>query len=255
MIPAMGDHGMTSPAERAAFDSALDAAAASIGLSLDGRHRDLMWTHFQAVVETNRKFNLTRITSPTDAAVKHYADSLALLAAPGIDRNRPLRVLDLGTGAGFPAIPLAVICEAWRVTAIDGTGKKARFLAESVAALGLGNVVARQARAADLAKVGSDSFDLVLLRAVGKLADGLAEVRTLAKVGAEVVFYKTANISEEELADGLQAADSVGFEALPLADVVLSSSDGPLHRRFVRYRRLACQPSKRRASRARDAGS
>lgn len=250
-MPDRGQPEPLSSSDHEAFDAGFVAAASSAGLAADDGQRQHMWGHFQLVVETNSRFNLTRITSPTDAAVKHYADSVSLLAVSGIDRSRPWRILDVGTGAGFPAIPLAIMCDAWRVTAIDGTGKKARFVADAVAALGLSNVQARHARAADLAKVGSDSFDFVLLRAVGRLAEGLAEVRTLARIGAEVVFYKTANISDDELADGLRAADTFGFEALPLADVVLTSPDGPLHRRFVRYRRLPMREPKRRSSRSR----
>lgn len=240
-----------SAKDQAAFDTAFVAAAVSAGLGANETQRGRMWAHFQLVLEANKRFNLTRIISSTDAAVKHYADSMSFLVVDGVDRTRPIRVLDVGTGAGFPAVPLAIMCDAWRVTAIDGTGKKARFVADAVATLGLSNVQARHARAADLAKVGSDSFDFVLLRAVGRLADGLAEVRTLARIGAEVVFYKTANISDDELADGLRAADTFGFEALPLADVVLTSPDGPLHRRFVRYRRLPMREPKRRSSRSR----
>jgi 16S rRNA (guanine527-N7)-methyltransferase len=245
MIPEMADQQTASQTDREAFEGALMASAASLGLVAHAAQRETMWAHFQRVVEANRGFNLTRIISPADAAVKHYADSLSLLVVPGIDATRPLRVLDVGTGAGFPAVPLAIVCDAWRMTAIDGTGKKARFVADVIAGLGLANVQSRHARAADLARVGSDSFDLVLLRAVGRLADGLAEVRSLPRVGAEVVFFKTANISEEELADGLQAADMFGFEALPLADVILTSADGPLHRRFVRYQRLPSQERRR----------
>ncbi len=251
MIWAMTDDGTAITLQRSAFEDALTNATASLGLAIGDAQREKMWTHFQLVVETNRRFNLTRITAPTDAAVKHYADSLALLALSGIDPARRWRVLDVGTGAGFPAIPLAIVCDAWRLTAIDGTGKKARFVADAIAGLGLANVQARQARAVDLAKVGGDSFDLVLLRAVGKLAEGLAEVRPLAKIGAEVAFYKTANISDEELAEGLNAADALGFRALPLADVVLTSGNGPLHRRFVRYQRLPSQHSRRGGHKAR----
>lgn len=235
----MAQQDATPSAGREAFEEALIAAAASIGLDVSETQRERMWAHFQIVVATNREFNLTRITSPAHAAVKHYADSLSLLALPGMARARPLRVVDVGTGAGFPAVPLAIVCEAWRVTAIDGTGKKARFVADAVSALRLANAQARHCRAADLAaRLGRESFDLVLLRAVGTLAGGLAEVHSLAKIGAEVVFYKTGNITETELADGLQAADALGFRALPLEDIVLRSADGPLHRRFVRYQRL-----------------
>jgi len=146
---------------REVFSTALTNAAGALGLRLEEHHLARMWRHFELVVEANRRFNLTRITAPADAALKHYADSLALLATRWVDSDRPLSVLDVGTGAGFPAVPLAIVCERWGVMAIDGTGKKARFVAEAAAVLGLANLEARHTRAADLARAAGRSVNAV----------------------------------------------------------------------------------------------
>jgi 16S rRNA (guanine527-N7)-methyltransferase len=220
-------------ADRAQFDAALMAALKPLGLDLDRRHMDLMRRHFERVVEANRRFNLTRITTPAEAAVKHYADSLSLLALPGIGRNRKLTLLDVGTGAGFPAVPLAVVCPAWRITAIDGAGKKVRFVAETVGALGLKNIEARHARAADLAKELPGRFDLVVLRAVTKLAAGLAEVKPLIRSGGRIVFYKTATMFVEELEAGRRKAESLGLKMCTPVDIVVPAGSEDLHRRFI----------------------
>ena len=115
--------------DRQAFEEALLAACSAIRLSLTEPQRELMLAHYRRVVEANRHFNLTRITSPADAAVKHYVDSLTLMASPWVEADRSLTVVDVGTGAGFPAVPLAIMCPQWQILAIDGTGKKARFVA------------------------------------------------------------------------------------------------------------------------------
>lgn len=219
--------------DRSEFATALTAATAPMGLQPDVAQESAMWSHFERMVEANRRFNLTRITTPADAAAKHYADSLSLLAVPGIERGRPLAVLDVGTGAGFPAIPLAVCCPAWRVTAIDGTAKKVRFVAECAEGLKLANLVARHARAADLVASMPSRFDLVLLRAVTKVNPGLVEVQPLVKPGGRIVFYKTATMEADELAAGRNQAAFLRLNMLDPFDIDIPAPDGPLHRRFI----------------------
>jgi len=210
-----------------------------MGLRVDRAQRIIMWAHFQYVLEANRQFNLTRITTPVDAAVKHYADSLSLLCVPGIHAAGPLAVLDVGTGAGFPAVPLAILCREWQIIAIDGTAKKVRFVAETVAALGLANVEARQVRAADLGRQVGGTFDLVVLRAVAKLAAGLDEVHGVVRPGGEVILYKTAGIARDELAQGDRTARNLGLQPLDPVDVSVPSPEGAILRRFIRYGRPA----------------
>jgi 16S rRNA (guanine527-N7)-methyltransferase len=196
-----------------------------------------MWRHFTLVVEANRQFNLTRITTPVDAAVKHYADSLTLLTTGWADRDAALAVLDVGTGAGFPAVPLASACPNWRVTAIDGTGKKARFVGEAAGALGLTNLTAVHARAADLARRGESTFDLILMRAVTQIAPGIEEIHSLLTATGAVVFYKSGTISKEELAAGAAEAQRRELSGVSIHTLQLPSPDGPLERRLMRYGR------------------
>jgi len=217
------------------FDVALRDATAAIGLHIGEPQRLLMWSHFGRVVEASRRFNLTRITDPVDAAVKHYTDSLALLACPGYDADRPMTVLDVGTGAGYPAVPLAIVCESWRVTAIDGTGKKARFVSQAAAALGLDHLTARQVRAGDLIRQSTTRFDLILLRAVGRIDAGLRQVYQLVEPGGSIVFYKTPGMDGEELKQGFEFARSVGLVQKPHFDLMLTLQDETIPRRLVRY--------------------
>lgn len=220
---------------REIFAVALSAAVKSIGLDLAAEQVETMYRHYLLMVEANLRFNLTRITAPAEAAVKHYADSLAPLVDPRYADDRSLAVLDVGTGAGFPAIPLAVVRPRWRITAIDGTGKKARFVAEAARVLGLDNLEAVHCRAVELARERPASFDLVLMRAVGSLATGLKEVSRLLRPGAVAICYKTASLDPAEQQDGLAAAISLGLRVQPDQELTLASSDGLLMRKLVRY--------------------
>lgn len=224
-------------AESEGFDEALVAACTSIGLSPGRRQRERMLAHFRRVIEANRHFNLTRITTPADAAVKHYADSVTLLAAPWIDAARSMSVLDVGTGAGFPAVPLAIMCPRWRILAIDGTGKKARFVAETAEALGLDNLQARHARAEALSRDKAGSFDLILVRAVGKIAEVLRQVHGLVRLGGRIVFYKTDRIEAAEVLQGSKTAATLGLSMYDPVDIDLASPAGPLHRRLIPFAR------------------
>jgi len=220
------------------FDAALYVACTTMGVHISRANIDGMWAHYCRILEANREFNLTRIVLPVDAAIKHYADSLALLACGWFDCDGELTLLDVGTGGGFPAIPLAIMCGGWRISAIDGTGKKIRFVEAAAEALGLVNVRARHARAADLAKEGQTGFDVVVLRAVGKLADGLREVHDLVAPGGSVVFYKTKGIGADELAAGKEAAGAFGLRETDRYHVTIPSPDGLLERMLIRYEHI-----------------
>ena len=210
MMSRMDDDAMQ---QREVFGSALRAGLAALGLDVPTEAQQRMFEHFQLVVEANQRFNLTRITSPAEAAVKHYVDSLSLLASPWAAEwvKDRLQVLDVGTGAGFPAVPLAVVRPGWTITAIDGTNKKVSFLAEAAEALGLTNLDPMHARAADLVRENQDKgrgkgggggdwkFDLIVARAVGQMEPLLAEVAPLLGPRGSAVFYKTAHVESTEL--------------------------------------------------------
>ncbi len=245
MIPQMN----APDPDQSAFDAALQANLAAMRVEVGPDSLGLMYAHYQRLVEANRHVNLTRITSPADAAVKHYADSLSLLAAPWF-ANRPpsppLSVLDVGTGAGFPAVPLAIARPHWSITAIDGTNKKVRFVAECAAALGLKNLSTLHARAADLVRqtaTPTDSnpwahrFDLILVRAVGRIEQLLTEAVPLLKRKGAIVFYKTAHLDQEEQSAAVQAARKLHLTSDAHA-LQLSLGQQILARQLIGYRRI-----------------
>lgn len=217
------------------FKEALHAALAAIELSLSDGQVETLLGHYQRMVATNAQFNLTRITGPADAAVKHYADSLTLLKIEGLDRDQPATLLDVGTGAGFPALPLAVACPKWKVTAIDGTGKKIRFLEETASELGVSNLKAIHARGDELARRRERPFDMVVFRAVGKIADSLAECNRLPAPGGRMIFYKGANLPQEERDDANTTAKRVGLVKQTELDLQLPLADATIARKLISY--------------------
>ena len=128
--------------------------------------------------ERNEHVNLTSIVSPEGILTLHMLDSLSV--APHLGDAR--RLIDVGTGGGFPGIPLAVACPQRDFTLIDGTQKKIRFVAEGITALDIRNAQALAARAENYA--GEKNFDVVVARAVGSLADLVRERRHCSRRAA-----------------------------------------------------------------------
>lgn len=151
--------------DEGAWKARLAAGAAGLGVPLDDTQLDRLWRYANLLRERNAQVNLTSIDTLDGILTLHMLDSLSV--APHLGAAK--RVIDVGTGGGFPGIPLAVACPDRDFTLIDGTQKKIRFVAEGIAALGLGNARAIAARAESHAE--KKCFDAVVVRAVGTLAD------------------------------------------------------------------------------------
>jgi 16S rRNA (guanine527-N7)-methyltransferase len=218
------------------FEHALRTATAALGLALAPEAVEGMRAHFVRLVETNASFNLTRITEPRAAAVKLYADSLAPLAwlaqQPEIKVHS---VLDVGTGAGFPAVPVAIARPTWRVTAVDSTGKKAAFVARCAREIPIANLTAEHARAGEWK--APRRFNLVLLKAVGELARCLEFVRGCVAPGGCVAIYKGRGLTREELDAGQSRAESLGLQTWDCADYDLPLGEETLEHTLVVYRK------------------
>ena len=147
-----------------ALEKTLVAGARELGIALEPGQTAALLRLVTELREWNERFNLTSITEPVDVVRKHLLDSLSL---------QPLlsgaRIADVGTGAGFPGLPLAVINRERQFALIEGTGKKARFVLHAAEVMGLSNVEVIPARAE--AWRGPAPFDCVVTRALGKLAD------------------------------------------------------------------------------------
>ena len=166
----------------------------SIMHELTDTQTEQLKSYYDVLIETNRVMNLTRITSPRDAAEKHFADSM--LGASLIPENA--RVIDVGTGAGFPGIPLKILRPDIRLVLLDSLGKRVKFLEEACARIGI-EARAIHARAEEAARDDGlrAGFDIALSRAVAPM-DLLIELTVpFLKVGGSSLMYKGAGAAEE----------------------------------------------------------
>lgn len=152
---------------------------------------------YELVADANARFNLTAIADERDFVVKHLLDSAA--AIPLIPTGA--RLLDIGSGAGFPAVPIAILREDVFVTALDSTVKKTAFIAESARSLGLKNLSVVAGRAEEQTSLFG-TFDCVMARAVASLNILLELAAPMLKVGGAFVAYKS---DESELASAENA--------------------------------------------------
>ncbi len=168
----------------------LDDGAAEMGVQLDESQVDLLWRYGHMLRERNAHMNLTSIVSPEGILTLHMLDSLSVISHLGDAQT----IIDVGTGGGFPGVPLAVACPTRQFILIDGTQKKIRFVAESIEALDIRNATAIAARAEHL----EQHFDLVVVRAVGTLADLVHNAGGLVGPEGRLLAMK-GRLPEEEL--------------------------------------------------------
>lgn len=169
----------------------LDAGGNELGVDLDQSQLEVLWRYAQMLRERNQHVNLTSIVSPEGILTLHMLDSLTLVRHLGDAR----RLIDVGTGGGFPGIPLAVACPERHFTLIDGTQKKIRFVAEAIAALDIRNAQALAARAESYS--AEKNFDVVITRAVGSLAESVTNVAHLLGPHGRLLAMKGRAPEEE----------------------------------------------------------
>ena len=188
----------------------LAAGAGELGLALSPRQLGQFQTYYSELAEWNRRINLTAITGCGEVQVRHFLDSLtALLALPKPPRAG-LRLADVGSGGGFPGLPLKLALPEIHLTLIESTGKKARFLERVVDLLGLGGVEVVAERAETAARRGElrESFDATASRGVARLSTLLEYTLPFCRLGGRVVLLRRG--VEEELAGAARALETLG---------------------------------------------
>lgn len=207
------------------------------GIAVSEEQASQLLRHLDLVVEENKKLNLTRITEPYDAMVRHTLDSLLFM--PAIDSSgfgAAGRYLDIGTGGGFPGIPIGNMSDMNGLL-IDSVGKKVNAVREMLSVLGLaGRVDAQSQRAEVLALEQPHAFDLVTARAVAELKVLVEYASPLLKMHGNLVVSK-ARIQEIELGEGDKTADIVGLKRVSRETYELPDDMG--HREIIVYERVA----------------
>lgn len=161
----------------------LTEGLAQLGVPADKSLTGALIRYLELIQQWNRAYNLTRITAMDDMALRHILDSVT--ARPYLQGRA---ILDAGTGAGLPGIPLALLEPARHFTLVDSVGKKMRFLHQVVSELGLANVSLAQRRLEDHTDIGR--FDTVVCRALASLADFVATCGRLVAPGGRLVAMK-----------------------------------------------------------------
>jgi 16S rRNA (guanine527-N7)-methyltransferase len=181
----------------------LKRGAQSLGLNLTDRQLEQFQMLYQELVEWNAKFNLTAITEYEQVQIRHLTDSLSCLLAlhkgPAGKAAAPLRAIDVGSGAGFPGLPIKIYCARMHIVLLEATAKKVRFIEHVVERLGLEGAEPLWGRAE---QVGHDAahrerYDLVLARAVAELPVLVEYLLPFCRLGGQVIAQKGASAQEE----------------------------------------------------------
>ena len=180
------------------------------------------YKYMNLLLEWNEKINLTAITDPNEVILKHFIDSLTINKY--IKENSTLA--DVGTGAGFPGIPLKILRPDLKITLVDSLNKRINFLNEVINKLNLVNIETVHSRIEDFGKDKKyrESFDFVTARAVANLAVLSEYLLPIAKVGGQCVCMKGSSV-EEELSNGKNAIKVLGGKIKNIDEFVLPDSD------------------------------
>lgn len=227
----------------------LRAGAETLGLRLTREQLAAFETYHRLLVEWNKRVNLTTIIERQEVQIKHFLDSLSVLLALESSGDRAdmvrweetLRLIDVGSGAGFPGLPLKIVRPAWRVTLLESVGKRAAFLEQVVSELGLVEVVVIQGRAEELGRKRDhrEGYDVAVARAVAELRVLAEYALPLCRVGGIFVAQKGATL-EPELNRAQGAMEALGGRLDAVIPVRLATLDRPRH--LVRILKVRLTP-------------
>jgi len=197
------------------------------------------YKYMNLLIEWNEKINLTAITEPKEIIIKHFIDSLTVLK----DIKGKNTLVDVGTGAGFPGIPLKIMDEEIKITLLDSLNKRINFLNEVINQLDLKNIETIHSRVEDAGKNKKyrERFDIATARAVANLATLSEYMLPLVKVGGKSICMKGSEVSEE-LQNSKKAISILGGEIENIDNFQLPKSD--MMRNIVIIKKVKNTPNK-----------
>ncbi len=216
----------------------LTTGAAEFGLELDAAKLEQFDLYLRWLQEWNKKINLTSITAPPEVVVKHYLDSLTvarLITGPAG------KLIDIGTGAGFPGIPLKLVLPELRLTLLDATAKKIEFLRQLCQALEIEvQLVNARAEEAGRDPKHREAYDYAVSRAVADMIPLAEYALPLVRTGGLVIAMKSSDV-EEELNEARYAIGLLGGAVDTIVEVALPHSD--IRRKLIAIRKIKATPA------------
>lgn len=193
--------------EKEIFYEEMNKFGKEININFSVEQLDKFYKYMQLLIEWNEKMNLTAITEPKEIILKHFIDSITILK----DVNDNAKVVDVGTGAGFPGIPLSIMKQDIKITLVDSLNKRLIFLKEVVEQLKLENIEIIHARAEEFGqnKEYREKFDIATSRAVANLSTLSEYLIPLVKVNGKCICMK-ASEAEEEIEQAKKAINVLG---------------------------------------------
>ncbi len=208
------------------FAVQLKEEVGQIGIELTDYQIDQFYDYYELLIHWNSMVNLTAITQMEEVVTKHFVDSLTLKKIIVDIDQKPLKLIDVGTGAGFPGIPLKIVFPELEVTLLDSLNKRVKFLNEVIENLQLKGITAVHGRAEDMGrdKVSRETYDLCVSRAVANLATLSEYCMPFVKTGGYFIPYKSGKL-EEELENGKGAVRKLNGEIEDILTFTLPNAD------------------------------
>lgn len=208
--------------EKEIFEEKMLEKSKDLGVRFFMEQLEQFFDYMELLIEWNEKMNLTAITDPEEIILKHFIDSITILK----DIEDDAKVVDIGTGAGFPGIPLSIMNPTLKITLVDSLNKRLIFLQEVVNKLNLKNVEIVHARAEDFGrdKKYREKFDISTSRAVANLSTLSEYLLPLVKVKGKCISMKASGASEE-IKQAEKAIDVLGGRIDKVEEFKLPQSD------------------------------
>lgn len=219
----------------------LEEGCKELGITLDENQKKQLTDFYEYLVEKNKVMNLTGITEFQEVLIKHFLDSLACVKA--VDMSRIKRIMDIGTGAGFPGVPLKIAFPHLEACLLDSLKKRVNFLEETFQMLKLENITAIHGRAEEYAKNKQyrETYDLCVSRAVSNLATLSEYCLPYVKTGGYFISYKSGTVQEEVE----QAQKAVKILGGKIQDVVyFQLPDSEIQRSLVVIEKIKATPGR-----------